>query len=33
MHGHIGRKFIGIDLEKEYLDLSKKRYKDLGAKK
>jgi len=24
-----GRKFIGIDLEKKYLDLSIKRYKDL----
>ena len=24
-----GRKFIGIDLEKNYLDLSVKRYKDL----
>jgi site-specific DNA-methyltransferase (adenine-specific) len=24
-----GRKFIGIDLEKKYLDLSIKRYRDL----
>ena len=24
-----GRKFVGIDLEKQYLDLSKKRFKDL----
>jgi site-specific DNA-methyltransferase (adenine-specific) len=24
-----GRKFVGIDLEKEYLNLSVKRYKDL----
>ncbi len=27
-----GRKFIGIDLEKEYLELSVKRYKDLVSK-
>jgi len=27
-----GRKFIGIDLEKKYLDLSIKRYKDLDIK-
>jgi len=27
-----GRKFIGIDLEKEYLDLSIKRYEDLATK-
>ncbi|MEK7602426.1 MAG: DNA methyltransferase [Patescibacteria group bacterium] len=26
-----GRKFIGIDLEREYLDLSKKRYGDLDS--
>jgi site-specific DNA-methyltransferase (adenine-specific) len=24
-----GRKFIGIDLEKKYLELSKKRYQDM----
>jgi site-specific DNA-methyltransferase (adenine-specific) len=28
-----GRKFIGIDLEKKYLDLSIKRYKDLQQNK
>ena len=27
-----GRKFIGVDMEKKYLDLSIKRYKDLDLK-
>ena len=29
----LGRKFIGIDLEKEYLDLSVKRFEQVFAKK
>ena len=29
----LGRKFIGIDLEKEYLDLSIKRFEDVFSKK
>ena len=29
----LGRKFIGIDLEKEYLDLSVKRFEQLFSKK
>ena len=30
---NLGRKFIGIDLEKKYLDLSIKRFKDLKSLK
>ena len=29
----LGRKFIGIDLEKEYLDLSVKRFEQVFSKK